>query len=249
MIEAIAAYEEKGPANPRFYNEAGLEVQLPDDILCLNFGHAFTVSAIVKYADAAIHPEVYSFYTLYQSSGAADIPHKNGWNRNGYVEINKKSLVVHLNEEEFLIIHVVQPTSFYVHPFTPQLLEQVKKATNDAREEGLKIIDIEDDNLERPIIMALPWLSPEEFDERTKDAKAITLVVFASGCSPDRLSEVIERKALSGVPVFLVSDNPADKAGIKKITYGAQMGALNAGAIPIQKVNVRELEILKAYIK
>lgn len=91
------------------------------------------------------------------------------------------------------------------------------------------------------IIRLNPTVTPERLDLATQDAEAVVLVVFASGALPDCLTPVIQRKISLGVPVFLLSNNPGDNHGILHPgRYAAGIGALEAGAIPLEKVNVNQ---------
>lgn len=94
-----------------------------------------------------------------------------------------------------------------------------------------------------------PGMTPEQLDDFTRDFNVIVLTVYATGTSPEILNEVIKKRTTEGKPVFLVSDNPGDRAGIIKVTYGTQEESKNSGAIALEKVNVNDLELLDAVIK
>lgn len=79
----------------------------------------------------------------------------------------------------------------------------------------------------------------------TKGAEAIVFIVSASGAIGERFGPGVEKKVSEGVPVFLVSSNSGDQHGILRAdTYGASEPVLNAGATPIGKYNVEDIELL-----
>ena len=92
------------------------------------------------------------------------------------------------------------------------------------------------------VIEATPTLSPEQFDMVAKNADAIVFIVYATGTSPEILNNVIKQKTEEDIPVFLVSKNPGDDHGIIKIIYDTQVKSLEAGVIPLQKVNVNNID-------
>ena len=126
------------------------------------------------------------------------------------------------------------------------LVERVDRL---ARPEGFRFCDIEDPEHEHPIIMCRPTLTAGTFALRTQYAKTVTLVNYASGTTPHWLTPIIQKLTQNGVPVFLVADCPGDQAGITKIAYGACLPALEAGATIIEKVNVRDAQIVKEAAK
>ncbi|MFH1218245.1 MAG: hypothetical protein V1679_00170 [Candidatus Peregrinibacteria bacterium] len=136
-----------------------------------------------------------------------------------------------------------------LRPFN-EVVALTYKDVDDARPDGLKFRDIEDYNPEFPIIMATPRLSTTAFAVRALRAKAVVFVVFASGATPTRFAPVIKACIDRGVPVFLVSDNMGDNHGILEAgRYGTTSGSLEAGAVPIETVNVNNLAEIKTYIK
>jgi len=119
-----------------------------------------------------------------------------------------------------------------------------------ARPKGLGFRDIEDPEYEHPIIMCRPTLTSGIFALRTQYAKTVVLVNYATGTTPDVLTPIIERLVENEVPVFLVADCPSDKAGITTPRkYGAAIPAIEAGAIPIEKVNVRDVRLVNEAVK
>lgn len=94
-------------------------------------------------------------------------------------------------------------------------------------------------------VMAIPYLTVEEFAARTATAQVILLCTFASGAMPNRLAPVIKERIAAGVPVIVISDNAGDNCGILKIIYEAGKEAYDAGAFPLQKVNIMQHEEIK----
>ncbi|MFA6585693.1 MAG: hypothetical protein WCS86_00845 [Candidatus Paceibacterota bacterium] len=99
------------------------------------------------------------------------------------------------------------------------------------------------------LVTATPIITPEQFDLLTEGQDAIVFLVFATGTSPERLNNIIKKRTQEGTPIFLVSNNPGDNHGIIKITYDVQVESSKAGAIPLEKVNVNNLEEIISEIK
>ena len=99
------------------------------------------------------------------------------------------------------------------------------------------------------LIQVTPFTTPEQLEEFTEDMDVMVLIVFATGTSPTRLNDVIKKRTGEGIPVLLVSNNPGDKHGIMKITYEVQSLSLEAGAIPLEKVNINNLEEIQETIQ
>lgn len=87
-------------------------------------------------------------------------------------------------------------------------------------------------------LMCEPGLNEDHFLRLTDGAKAIIFVTYASGAMPDRLVPAIQQRIQEGIPVFVLSDNRGDQHGILKIKYTAGKGAYDAGAVPLENVNV-----------
>ncbi|MEK7601470.1 MAG: hypothetical protein AAB480_02980 [Patescibacteria group bacterium] len=68
--------------------------------------------------------------------------------------------------------------------------------------------------------------------------KALLLIAYASGGTPESLNPFIQEYTDRGIPVFLLSNNPADDHGIREITYGVQADAAKAGAVSFKDVNI-----------
>lgn len=131
--------------------------------------------------------------------------------------------------------------------FDRWMIDRVDRLANP---EGLKFRDIEDPTFEFPVLKSRPTMTAGIFMLRTKFAKAVVLVNYACGTTPAWLSDPIKELVDNGVPVFLVSDNPGDPAGILNVRrYGAGEGAADAGAKPIEKVNVREVDLVKQAVR
>jgi len=149
-----------------------------------------------------------------------------------------------------------QVVTHFQHPPYDQLLCEilldrwlVERVDRLARPEGLRFCDIEDATYEFPVIMCRPTLTANIFALRTQYARAVVLVNYATGTTPEWLAPVIKKLTENGVPVFLVADCPGDQAGITKIGYEACTPALDAGAKPIEKVNVRDVGLVKQAVR
>ncbi|MFH0820373.1 MAG: hypothetical protein V1908_01220 [Candidatus Peregrinibacteria bacterium] len=93
------------------------------------------------------------------------------------------------------------------------------------------------------VISVGPGITAGLLEHCTAVAKAVILVTYASGTTPGCLNPVIRARVLAGVPVFLVANNPKNDNGIiNSRRYATQVSALEAGAIPIEKVNVNRIE-------
>lgn len=95
------------------------------------------------------------------------------------------------------------------------------------------------------IVMVTPGMNPESLTELAsrKEIKAIVLVAYATGTTPQTLNEAIQEVTRKGIPVFLLSNNPADPAGIlNDISYMTQAKSKEAGAIALQKVNIKHIQ-------
>lgn len=95
-------------------------------------------------------------------------------------------------------------------------------------------------------VMATPYLTVEEFAARTANAQVILFCTFASGAMPDRFAPVMKERMAAGVPIIVISDNAGNGHGILKIIYAAGKEACDAGAFPLQKVNIMQHEEIKA---
>ncbi len=86
-----------------------------------------------------------------------------------------------------------------------------------------------------------PGFAPKIFDAIAKThPKALVLEVYASGTSPTVLDPLIKKYVDNGISVFLLSNNPGDEKGIEKLAYAANLGSVQAGAIPLRDVNVNQ---------
>ena len=99
-----------------------------------------------------------------------------------------------------------------------------------------------------PTLMCDPFINSADFLAKTEQAPAILLVAFATGAMPDRLVPAIQQRLQQGIPVFVLSNNPADPSGIMRVIYAAGSGAYKAGAVGLQKVNVKDHVEVKAAI-
>lgn len=96
-------------------------------------------------------------------------------------------------------------------------------------------------------IKAEPSLTPELFEAMTNGAESIVITAFASGTVPERIIPIIKSRVDSGVPVFLVSNNPADSHGIERLKYQPQVNVAEAGATALKNVNANNIaDVLKA---
>jgi hypothetical protein len=126
------------------------------------------------------------------------------------------------------------------------------RENDDFNRKGLGIPTQDEVELSTPDIAVFqcdPFLKPEEILEYSKDAKAIVLVTFASGAMPDRLAPAIEQRLREGVAVVLLSDNAGDGHGILKMVYAAGERIYEAGAVPLEKVNIMNHTEVKAAIQ
>lgn len=90
-------------------------------------------------------------------------------------------------------------------------------------------------------------MTPEGLEHITRNTKAVILIAYATGTTPEILNPVIKKLTELGTPVFLLSNNPKDSHGILKIVYAVQTESAQAGAIALQKVNINNLqEVLDA---
>jgi len=122
-----------------------------------------------------------------------------------------------------------------------EVIPKVKEVDEQLRSK-LKIptkAEVENSDKSTPFLMCDPFIEADDFLSRTKHAKAIIVVAFASGAMPDRLVPAIKQRIEQGIPVFVLSNNPRDDSGILSVKYEAGSGAYYAGAIGLQKVNVK----------
>lgn len=98
-----------------------------------------------------------------------------------------------------------------------------------------------------PVITITPFLESEEAEKQAKSADAVILITYASGATPERLKEFVEKMVKIDVPVFLVSSNIADDHGILNINkYETGAKIAEAGATAIEKINAKDvLELMK----
>ncbi len=95
-----------------------------------------------------------------------------------------------------------------------------------------------------------PALQPKFLEDATQGADAFILIGYASGGTPEILNDVIRKRTTEGVPIFIVSDNRKNDHGIlNPRKYDVQAKSLDAGAIPIQSINVNKIVELAAAIK
>lgn len=99
------------------------------------------------------------------------------------------------------------------------------------------------------IVDSTPLLTPEQFEAFTTNTDAIVLLTYATGTTPERLNGVIKAKVDSGIPLFLLSKNPGDEAGIVRVVYDTLAKAIEAGAIPLEKVNSNDGAVVLATIQ
>ena len=103
--------------------------------------------------------------------------------------------------------------------------------------------------IDAEIIRIYPGITAEFFDSMTENEKAVVLIAYATGTVPGILAPVIQQRTKEGIPIFLVSNNPGDEHGIRSTIYAAQEVVEDAGAIPIRKVNVNNLQEVLDFIK
>ena len=73
------------------------------------------------------------------------------------------------------------------------------------------------------------------------DHKAMVIVGYASGSTPDWLNPIIQESTAAGTPVFIVSSNYGSDHGIANPSYGVHAAATQAGAIFIEDMNSRNI--------
>src|SRR3989344_5459220 len=77
--------------------------------------------------------------------------------------------------------------------------------------------------------------------------KAMILLAYATGGTPETLNPFIKECTNKGIPVFLLSNNYGRKTGIEKVSYGPNVEASKTGAIPLRDVNTNNvLEVVGA---
>lgn len=93
--------------------------------------------------------------------------------------------------------------------------------------------------------MVTPGMNPESLTALAsmKEIKAMVLVTYATGTTPETLNGAIQEVTQKGIPVFLLSSNSGDPAGILNDTnYEPQAQSKKAGAIALQKVNIKHIQ-------
>ncbi len=74
------------------------------------------------------------------------------------------------------------------------------------------------------------------------NARAVLLEGYTTGTTPDRINPIIKQCAEGGIPVFIVSSNFGDKAGIMNKAYDPHKKATEAGAIHIETKNINRID-------
>lgn len=98
-------------------------------------------------------------------------------------------------------------------------------------------------------IQCTPMTTAENFRARSEGAKVLLVAAYATGAMPNVIVPVIKERISQGVVVVVVSDNPGDSHhGIIVPRYLAGMGAYDAGAIPLQTVNIKDHGVVKMLI-
>ena len=136
--------------------------------------------------------------------------------------------------------------------FAPEDLAAWVRVNDDFNRKSLGIPTQNEVELSTPDIAVFqcdPFLKPEEVLEYSKGAKAIVLVSMATGAMPDKLLPAIEQRIKEGVAVFVLSDNAGDGHGILKVNYEAGKCIYDAGAVPLEKVNIMDHIEVKAAIQ
>jgi L-asparaginase/Glu-tRNA(Gln) amidotransferase subunit D len=94
------------------------------------------------------------------------------------------------------------------------------------------------------MVVCNPTIRPEGLDEATDGAEVLIFVAYATGALPDALVPVLKKRIEEGIPVVVLSNNPGDKHGITRIKYAAGIGAYEAGALPLQTVNINDIGLV-----
>jgi len=96
--------------------------------------------------------------------------------------------------------------------------------------------------------LAVPSDARLNFDAHLRgNPKALVLLAYATGGTPETLNPFIKEYIEKGIPVFLLSTNYASDKGIQKVEYGPNVEAARTGAIPLRDVNSNHvLEVVAA---
>ena len=100
------------------------------------------------------------------------------------------------------------------------------------------------------LITITPFLTPEMARSAAKSADVIILETYPSGATPSDLRDFVEENVRAGTPVFLVSTNIGDEHGILNPNrYETTSKVLQAGAVPIEKINAKDVGALQSFIQ
>lgn len=80
-------------------------------------------------------------------------------------------------------------------------------------------------------------------------SKAVVITGYASGTTPEVINPFIARTVQRGVPVFVISNNPAEDQGPRRIKYAVHQEAVDAGATILRGVNINAIEELASAIQ
>lgn len=87
-----------------------------------------------------------------------------------------------------------------------------------------------------------PGFTPEKLDNSTQGEKCIVIIGYASGIVPNDFAPVVEKRIKEGAAVFIISNNRGDEHGATAVKYDAGQAVLEAGAVLLQKANIRHLD-------
>lgn len=92
----------------------------------------------------------------------------------------------------------------------------------------------------------------ESMFKAVEDSSSRVLILrgFGTGTVPRAANPHISRLVHErDIPVFVLSDNPGDDFGVRRLKYEAHEGLVAAGAIPLRDVNINDVERVMATIQ
>ena len=101
---------------------------------------------------------------------------------------------------------------------------------------------------EYSVVSCSPALTSSHIDPSTQGMDEVVIIGYANCIVPSHLAPVIKQRTDEGVAVFILSNNPADEAGPARLKYDAGSDSVQAGAVLLQKVNIKHLNQVLAQI-
>ena len=118
-----------------------------------------------------------------------------------------------------------------------QLLEQPAPSEEEPRSLDIAILPT------TPALAGNLAITAEFFDAMEQaDSKALIIEGYAAGTTPVALNPFITSTVQRGVPVFILSNNPAEDHGPQRIKYATHQEAVDAGATILRGVNINGME-------